>query len=67
MHATTLSSKFQLVLPKAVRDRYGLRAGQKLQLICLPDRIELMPIQAPGMLRGFLDGPNSFEREPDRL
>jgi AbrB family looped-hinge helix DNA binding protein len=67
MDASTLSAKFQLVIPRAVRDRYGFRPGQKLQLICLPDRIELIPLQPPGRLRGFLGGANTFEREADRL
>jgi AbrB family looped-hinge helix DNA binding protein len=67
MDAATLSAKFQLVIPRAVRDRYGFRPGQNLQLICLPDRIELIPLQSPGRLRGFLGGVNTFERESDRL
>jgi len=67
MAITTVSSKFQVVLPKAVRQHYGLQPGQVLQLICLPDRIELLPLQPASALRGFLSGPNSFERESDRL
>ncbi|APD48087.1 AbrB/MazE/SpoVT family DNA-binding domain-containing protein [Synechococcus sp. CS-602] len=67
MATTTVSSKFQVVLPKAVRQLYDLKPGQVLQLICLPDRIELLPLQAASALRGFLKGANSFEREPDRL
>jgi AbrB family looped-hinge helix DNA binding protein len=67
MPTTTVSSKFQVVLPKAVREHYNLHPGQVLQLICLPDRIELLPLQPASALRGFLKGPNSFEREPDRL
>ena len=67
MESTTISTKYQVVLPKAVRERYQLKPGQTLQLISLPDRIELVPLQPPAALRGFLKGGNSFEREPDRL
>jgi AbrB family looped-hinge helix DNA binding protein len=66
MATTKLSSKFQMVLPKAVREHYDLEPGQVLQLICLPDRIELLPLQPASALRGFLKGPNNFEREPDQ-
>jgi len=44
----------------------GLKAGQKLQVVPLPGRIELVPVAAPGALRGFVTGPNSFERDLDR-
>ena len=67
MESTTISTKYQVVLPKAVRERYQLKPGQTLQLLSLPDRIELVPLQPPAALRGFLKGGNSFEREPDRL
>ena len=66
MAVTTLSSKFQVVIPKDVRERLGLKAGQQLQVFPLPGRIELVPVAAPGSLRGFVSGPNDFERGPDR-
>lgn len=66
MDVTTVSPKFQVVIPRGVREQMGLKAGQKLQVVPLPGRIELVPMAAPGALRGFVPGPNSFEREPDR-
>jgi len=66
MAMTTLSSKFQIVIPKDIRDKLGLRAGQQLQVLPLPGRIELVPVAAPGSLRGIVSGPNDFEREPER-
>jgi bifunctional DNA-binding transcriptional regulator/antitoxin component of YhaV-PrlF toxin-antitoxin module len=50
-----------------VREQFGLRPGQQLQVISLPGRIELVPSQPPSALRGFLSGENTFEREVDRL
>ena len=44
----------------------GLKAGQKLQVVPLAGRIELVPVAAPGTLRGFVAGPNSFDRDLDR-
>lgn len=66
MDVTTVSPKFQVVIPRGVRDRMGLKAGQKLQVVPLPGRIELVPVAEPGALRGFVAGANSFERAPDR-
>lgn len=43
----------------------GLKAGQKLQVVPLPGRIELVPVVSPGTLRGFVAGPNSFDRDLD--
>jgi len=66
MDVTTVSPKFQVVIPRAVREQMGLKAGQKLQVVPLPGRIELVPVAAPGALRGFVTGPNSFDRDLDR-
>lgn len=63
----TVSPKYQIVIPKRVREQFGLTPGQQLQVIALPGRIELVPSLPPGALRGFLQGENTFEREPDRL
>jgi len=55
------------VIPKRVREQFGLSPGQQLQVIALPGCIELVPSQPAAALRGFLAGDNSFEREGDRL
>lgn len=67
MDLTTVSPKYQVVIPKRVREQFGLRPGQQLQVVSLPGRIELVPSQPPAALRGFLSGENTFEREMDRL
>jgi AbrB family looped-hinge helix DNA binding protein len=63
MDITTVSPKFQVVIPKRVREQFGLSPGQTLQVIALPGRIELVPTQSPAALRGFLPGKNTFQRE----
>lgn len=67
MDLTTVSPKYQVVIPKRVREQFGLAPGQQLQVLALPGRIELVPSQPPDALRGFLQGENTFQREPDRL
>ena len=62
-----ISPKFQVVIPKAVRESLRLRAGQRLQVVLYGDRIELVPVREIGEMRGFLAGMDTrFEREPDR-
>ena len=56
MHTLTISPKFQVVIPKAIRERLGLSPGQKLQAVLYGDRIELMPLESAKRLRGFLKG-----------
>lgn len=68
METVTVSPKFQVVIPRSVRERLGIRPGQRVQLIPYEDRIEVIPVRPARELRGFLsDLENTFEREPDRL
>ena len=66
MDVTTVSPKYQVVIPKRVRDQFDLRPGQILQVMALQGRIALVPCRGVSELRGFLNGPNTFEREGDR-
>ena len=64
MDTVTLSPKFQVVIPKRVRERMSLRAGERMEVISFDDRIELVPIRPMREMRGFLHGLDpSFERE----
>jgi len=66
MSAVTLSSKYQVVIPRDVREKMKLRPGEKLQVISFDDRIELVPLRPMRSMRGFLKGLNpAFERERD--
>lgn len=67
MQAVTVSPKFQVVIPQAVREAMGLRPGNKLQVVHWEDRIELIPVRSSKSLRGSLRGiDTSVPREPDR-
>ncbi len=58
MIAVTLSSKYQLAIPKAIRDELGLHAGQKLALVTKGSVIELIPLRPIEEFRGLLKGAN---------
>lgn len=68
METVTVSPKFQIVIPRAIRDSLGIWPGQKVQVIRYGDRIELIPLRPVRETRGFLKGiDTTVEREPDRL
>lgn len=64
MDTATISSKYQVVIPKRVREQLKLRPGQMVQVIAYGDRIEFLPIRPASELRGLLRGMDTrFERE----
>ena len=68
MQTVTVSPKYQIVIPKTVRDALHLRPGQKMQVIEYAGRVELIPERDIKELRGFLKGINTdFKREEDRV
>ena len=68
METVTISPKFQVVIPKGIRERLKLRSGQKVQAILYDDRIELVPVRPARAMRGFVKGiDTTVVREDDRL
>ncbi len=68
MEAVKISPKYQVVIPKKIRESLHLKPGQKLQVIEYGNRIEMIPTKSIAEMRGFLKGINTeFEREEDRL
>ena len=68
MQTVTVSPKYQVVIPRSVREALHLRPGQKMQVVEYDGRIELIPERDIKELRGFLKGINTeFEREEDRV
>ena len=68
MQLVTVSPKYQVVIPKSVRESLHLRPGQKMQVVEYAGRIEFIPERDIKDLRGFLKGMNTkFKREKDRL
>jgi AbrB family looped-hinge helix DNA binding protein len=67
METVTISPKFQVVIPKEIRDTLKLTPGQRVQAILYENRIELIPVRPIKKMRGFLKGiDTSVPREGDR-
>ena len=68
MEAVKISPKFQIVIPRRIRESLKLIPGQKVQVIQYHDRIELIPERKITAMKGFLKGINTnFNCEEDRL
>ena len=68
MISLVLSPKFQIVIPKVIREALRLRPGQRIQAIAYKDRVELIPMRSLKDMRGFLKGiDTTVEREADRI
>ena len=68
MQTVTISPKYQVVIPKEIRNALRLKPGQKMRVIEYDGRIELIPDRDISELRGFIRGIDTrLEREEDRL
>jgi AbrB family looped-hinge helix DNA binding protein len=64
----TISPKYQVVIPRSVRETLHLKPGQKMQVVEYEGRVEFIPERDIKDLRGFLKGINTeFKREKDRV
>lgn len=67
MSVVTVSPKFQVVIPREIREALGLEPGQKIQAFQYQNRVELIPVRSVRELRGFLKGiDTTVKRESDR-
>ncbi len=68
MSVVTISPKFQVVIPLAVREALKLRPGQKVEAFAYEGRIELVPVRSAKELRGFVRGIDTrVPRDKDRV
>ena len=69
MYTTTISSKYQVVIPREVRKQFGLKPGQRIAFIPFKKTLHVVivpPIeQARGMFKG-LDANNLREEEDEQ-
>ena len=68
MEAVKISPKYQIVIPKKLREALNLSPGQKVQMVAFEDRIEMIPVRKISEMKGFLKGiDTTVERETDRV
>jgi AbrB family looped-hinge helix DNA binding protein len=68
MKQVTVSSKFQVVIPREVRESMGIQPGTRVQVLQYENRIELIPLRDPKSLRGFIKGIDTeVDRAEDRV
>ena len=68
MTAVTVSPKYQIVIPKEIRESMRIFSGQKIQIMPYQGRIELIPLRPMKEMKGFLEGiDTSVVREEDRI
>ena len=68
MTTVTVSPKFQVVIPRKIRQSLGITPGEKMKVIALGDRIEFVPLKTARSLRGFIRGiDTAVRREKDRV
>lgn len=68
MDTVTVSPKFQVVIPLAVRERLKLRPGAKLMVVEFNGGLRLLPLRPAASLRGIARGIDpTVPRGPDRV
>lgn len=68
METVTISPKFQVVIPRRIREALGLKPGQKVRVMQYGQRVEYVPVLPARKARGFLEGINTeVPREADRV
>jgi AbrB family looped-hinge helix DNA binding protein len=66
MDTVTISSKYQMIIPRAIREKWNIKPGQKVRLIVYGDRLEVVKVRDIKQARGFLKGMSSeIEREEE--
>lgn len=66
MDTATISEKYQMVIPRAIREKWGIKPGQKVRLIVYGNVLEVVPVRNIKEKRGFLKGMSSIiEREEE--
>jgi len=65
MAAVTVSKKGWVVIPKEIRDRFGIRPGDKLHILDVGGRITVIPVHKDPIAAGWglLKGGSSMTEE----
>jgi len=66
MDIVTISSKYQLVIPRDIREKWNVKAGQKVRMTLIGNHLEVVPVRSIQEARGFLSGMSSeIERDQE--
>jgi AbrB family looped-hinge helix DNA binding protein len=68
MTFSTVSPKYQIVIPKEIRERLKIVPGQKIKMILINGRVEIIPIQPIESYRGIYPNMDisNYRDEEDR-
>ncbi len=67
MATVKVSPKYQVVIPRDVREALGIKAGEKIQIFLYDGRIEFVPVKGIRKMRGMLKGMDTaVVRDEDR-
>jgi AbrB family looped-hinge helix DNA binding protein len=69
MNTATISTKYQVVIPKEIRNTLKILPGQRVKFICYDNRLEIIPLVDLKELVGIYEGMDTtIEREEsDRI
>lgn len=59
MYTATISTKYQVVIPREVRARFGLKPGQKVVFIPYNNTLHVVIVPSIEKARGMLKGMNT--------
>lgn len=59
MYTATISAKFQISVPKKIRDQLHIKPGQQFIFVPKGDCLELVPKRSIKEMRGILSGKNT--------
>ena len=64
----TISPKYQVVIPRELREKLQLKPGEKVEFLQYENRIEMIPVRDIKKMRGYLKGiDTTVQREKDRV
>ncbi len=64
----TISPKYQIVIPRKLRESLQLKPGERVEFLQYENRIELIPVRDIKKMRGYLKGiDTTVERDKDRV
>ncbi len=68
METVKVSPKFQVVIPRSIRESLGIKSGVKVQVLQYENRIEYIPVKEMKQMRGLLKGIRiTVKRDKDRI